>query len=94
MAGFIKKEKKAGKSEAERSGTAGIDATIKSIQTKFGENAIMKLGDAPRVGVESLFVYGSGLPVIGTPLTCDCGGGWRLHPAGSRSACCLDSRRS
>ena len=54
MAGFVKKEKKAGKTEAERSGTAGIDATIKSIQTKFGENAIMKLGDAPKVDVDAV----------------------------------------
>jgi recombination protein RecA len=28
-----------------------IEATIKSIQTKFGEGAIMKLGDAPKVDV-------------------------------------------
>jgi recombination protein RecA len=28
-----------------------IEATIKSIQTKFGEGAIMKLGDAPRVDI-------------------------------------------
>ena len=31
---------------------ASIDDTIKSIQTKFGEGAIMKLGDRPRVDVE------------------------------------------
>lgn len=28
-----------------------IDATIRSIQTKFGEGAIMKLGDAPKVDI-------------------------------------------
>ncbi|QQR50461.1 recombinase RecA [Candidatus Nomurabacteria bacterium] len=30
---------------------AEIDDTIKSIQTKFGEGAIMKLGDAPKVDI-------------------------------------------
>ena len=28
-----------------------IEDTIKSIQTKFGEGAIMKLGDAPKVDI-------------------------------------------
>jgi recombination protein RecA len=60
MAGFVKKEKK-GKSEAERSGTAGIEATIRSIQTKFGESAIMKLGDAPKVSVEAVSTGSVGL---------------------------------
>jgi recombination protein RecA len=31
---------------------AEIDATIKSIQTKFGDGAIMKLGDAPKVDID------------------------------------------
>ncbi|MEK7118514.1 MAG: recombinase RecA, partial [Patescibacteria group bacterium] len=57
----MKKEKKAGKSEAEREGTAGIEATIKSIQTKFGENAIMKLGDAPKVDVDAVSTGSIGL---------------------------------
>jgi len=60
MAGFVKKEKK-GKSDAERAGTLGIDATIKSIQTKFGESAIMKLGDAPKVSVEAVSTGSIGL---------------------------------
>ncbi len=30
---------------------AEIEATIKSIQTKFGEGSIMKLGDTPKVGI-------------------------------------------
>ena len=29
-----------------------IDATIRAIQTKFGEGAIMKLGDAPKVDID------------------------------------------
>lgn len=32
----------------------GIEDTIKSIQTKFGEGAIMKLGDAAKVNVDSI----------------------------------------
>ena len=42
-----KKEKK------EDKGTmVGIEDTIRSIQTKFGEGAIMKLGDAPKVDID------------------------------------------
>ena len=37
MAGFVKKVKKE-KSEAERSGSVGIEATIRAIQTKFGDD--------------------------------------------------------
>jgi recombination protein RecA len=33
---------------------ASIDDTIKSIQTKFGEGAIMKLGDRPKVGIDAI----------------------------------------
>ena len=32
--------------------TSAIDAAIRQIQTKFGDEAIMKLGDAPRVDVD------------------------------------------
>jgi recombination protein RecA len=40
------------KKEKEKKSMGGeIEATIKSIQTKFGEGAIMKLGDAPKVDV-------------------------------------------
>ncbi len=46
---FGKKEKK----EARVIG-ATIDDTIKEIQTKFGEGAIMKLGDKPKVGIDSI----------------------------------------
>jgi len=38
--------------KAPRETGASIDDTIKSIQTKFGEGAIMKLGDRPKVDVE------------------------------------------
>lgn len=31
-----------------------LEETIKSIQTKFGEGAIMKLGDKPKVGVDAI----------------------------------------
>jgi recombination protein RecA len=60
MAGFVKKVKKE-KTAAERAGTAGIDATIKSIQSKFGEGAIIKLGDAPKVGVDAISTGSIGL---------------------------------
>lgn len=36
------------------SGMAGIEDTIKLIQTKFGEGSIMKLGDSPKVGVGAI----------------------------------------
>ena len=60
MAGFVKKVKKE-KSEAERSGSVGIDATIKAIQTKFGEGAIIKLGDAPKVNIDAISTGSIGL---------------------------------
>lgn len=34
--------------------TAGIEQTIKTIQDRFGEGAIMKLGDQPKVGVGAI----------------------------------------
>ncbi|MEK7133393.1 MAG: DNA recombination/repair protein RecA, partial [Patescibacteria group bacterium] len=33
---------------------AGVEFAIKEIQTKYGEGAIMKLGEAPRVDVDSI----------------------------------------
>ena len=42
-----KKEKK----EDKTIGTAVLEDTLKSIQTKFGEGAIMKFGDSPKVDV-------------------------------------------
>ncbi|MFA5933785.1 MAG: recombinase RecA [Candidatus Paceibacterota bacterium] len=38
-----------------------IDETIKSIQTKFGEGAIMKLGDAPKVAINAISTGSIGL---------------------------------
>ncbi|MEK7614743.1 MAG: recombinase RecA [Patescibacteria group bacterium] len=46
---YGKKEKK-----EPRAIGASIDDTIREIQTKFGEGAIMKLGDKPRVGIDSI----------------------------------------
>lgn len=42
------------KSEALKGGAANIEATIRSIQTKFGEDAIMKLGDTPKVDIDAI----------------------------------------
>ena len=47
MAGFTKKAPK----EKKEHGLDILD-TIKSIQTKFGEGSIMKLGDAPKVDID------------------------------------------
>ena len=33
---------------------AEIEETLKEIKTKFGEEAIMKLGDKPRVNVDAI----------------------------------------
>lgn len=54
----FKKTKKAEKPEL---GSVNIEATIKSIQTKFGEDAIMKLGDSPKVGVDAISTGSIGL---------------------------------
>ncbi len=40
--------------EEEKKTDAGVDATIKAIQTKFGEGAIMKLGDKPKTGIDAI----------------------------------------
>lgn len=47
---MIKKAKKAGNSETMND--RGLEDTLKSIQTKFGEGAIMKLGEKPKVDVD------------------------------------------
>ena len=31
-----------------------LEDTLKAIQTKFGEGAIMKMGDTPRVGINTI----------------------------------------
>ncbi len=38
----------------ERDGSADISDTIKAIQTKFGDGAIMKLGEKPKVDVDAI----------------------------------------
>ena len=35
-------------------GGSAIEAAIREIQTKFGDEAIMKLGDAPKVGIDAI----------------------------------------
>lgn len=60
MAGFPKKEKKEKKVVGDGS-VSNIDATIKSIQTKFGEGSIIKLGDAPKVSIEAISTGSIGL---------------------------------
>jgi len=49
---LAKKKTKTPKSETENG--RGIEDTIRSIQTKFGEGAIMKLGDAPKVDIAAI----------------------------------------
>lgn len=46
-------------SQTERRGN--IDTTLDAIRTKFGEDAIMKLGDKPRVGVDAISTGSIGL---------------------------------
>ncbi len=45
-----KKEKK----EDKTVGVVMLDDTLKALQTKFGEGAIMKFGDTPKVAAASL----------------------------------------
>lgn len=47
---MIKKEKK----EKAAVGSAEIEETIRAIKTKFGDEAIMKLGDKPRVDIRAI----------------------------------------
>jgi recombination protein RecA len=60
MAGFAKKEKKEKKVVGDGT-VSNIEATIKSIQTKFGDGAIIKLGDQPKVGVDAISTGSIGL---------------------------------
>jgi recombination protein RecA len=50
--------KKTGKGDKqkpeERKDSAAIDAAIREIKTKFGDEAILKLGDAPKVNVDAI----------------------------------------
>jgi len=51
--------KKAAKDKKENGGN--IEDTLKAIQAKFGEGAIMKLGDKPKVGVDAISTGSIGL---------------------------------
>lgn len=53
--------KKATKKEAKTLGADAIEDTIKSIQVKFGEGAIMKLGDSPKVDINVISTGSLGL---------------------------------
>lgn len=46
------KKKKSKKETKKKKGKSEVEATLKSIQSKFGEGAIMKLGDRPNIDVE------------------------------------------
>lgn len=48
------KKKTVKESKAVAQNGRGIEDTIKSIQTKFGEGAIMKLGDSPKVDIAAI----------------------------------------
>ena len=54
--------KKAAK-EAKTMDTSSVEETIRSIQTKFGEGAIMKLGDAPKVDISVIPTGSIGLDI-------------------------------
>lgn len=55
-------KKKAPKaSRADTENNRGIEDTIRSIQTKFGEGSIMKLGDSPKVDVAAISTGSIGL---------------------------------
>jgi recombination protein RecA len=52
---MIKNKKQKAKEGGEEAREAkNIESTIDAIKTKFGEDAIMKLGDKPRVGVDAI----------------------------------------
>ena len=47
----IKEKKTIGEKDETRDNGKGVDALLKTIQDKFGEGAMMKLGDSPKVNV-------------------------------------------
>ncbi len=55
------KAKKDTKKAEEGSKNKNIDAAIDAIKTKFGEEAIMKLGEKPRVGIDAISTGSIGL---------------------------------
>lgn len=56
-----KKTEKAPKVLGERSENKNIDAALDAIKTKFGDDAIMKLGDKPKVGIDAISTGSIGL---------------------------------
>ncbi len=56
---FKKKDKEP--KEEKTLGMANIEETLKQIRTKFGEDAIMKLGDKPRVNINAISTGSIGL---------------------------------
>jgi len=46
--------KKPKKEKAEKTIGGGIEDTIKALQSRFGDEAIMKLGDKPKVGINAI----------------------------------------
>ncbi|MCH7631171.1 MAG: hypothetical protein IIC07_04695, partial [Proteobacteria bacterium] len=50
-------------SENKKDKLAGLEDTIASIQTKFGEGAIMKLGEKPRVDIDAISTGSIGLDI-------------------------------
>lgn len=50
----IKKDLPAGRQGDKTMGTSMLDDTVKAIQAKFGEGAIMKLGDSPKVDINTI----------------------------------------
>ena len=55
--------KKPTKEKEKKTINEGLEETIASIQTKFGEGAIMKLGDKPRVDIGSISTGSIGLDI-------------------------------
>lgn len=53
--------KKAKNTEEKPSGAGSIENTIKNIQSKFGEGALMKLGEKPKVGINAISTGSVGL---------------------------------
>ena len=49
------------KGPPKETGVKTIEETLQEIQTKFGEEAIMKLGDKPRVGIDAISTGSIGL---------------------------------
>ncbi len=59
---MLKKKAKKTETKSEEMGSSGaLENTLKAIQTKFGEGAIMKLGDAPKVNVGAISTGSLGL---------------------------------